>query len=166
MARNLAIRNGLIFLAAMAAFAWGKAHGVRTAAGLGTTAASSTGVTVSRIALSSPAVKAGDTLTATVFLTGPAQSRSGAVVVYVGVDSDVLAGPREVRVPNGQTSATFKVYTKPSPAAAKLSGTISACTLNPEPYSLLTASVSIGASVTIPGVSHSTTAATILASSR
>ena len=90
---------------------------------------------------SSPSVKAGERFTATATLGEPAAAPSGAVLVYVGFDRDVFTGPSVVRIPNGQISATFTLYAKPSPTAR--SGAISATTLSPEPYALVTRSVSV-----------------------
>jgi hypothetical protein len=134
-------RKALVLLVAIGALACGTTSERRSAPGL------------SGIELSSPVVKAGERVTVTVSLVGPARARAGAVTVYVGFDGEAFAGPREVRIPNGQTSASFTLYSKPSVREAR-SGAISACTLTPEPYSLLTRSISV-----IPGVAHATQSA-------
>jgi hypothetical protein len=152
-------RNAVVLLAAIAAVACAAGRETRSAPRLRTTGAAPSGIAMSSLQLSQPVVEAGERVTATVTLTEPARSPSGAVIVYVGFDSESLAGPREVRIPNGQTSATFTLYSKPSLRAAR-SAAISACTSSPEPYGLLTRTVSITPRDVRP------TAAALVASSR
>jgi hypothetical protein len=141
MARKLTTRSALIALAAVASLAYGAASEIRSARGLRAGAAAA-GIAMRSLQLSSSVVKAGERISATVALTGPAQAPSGAVTIYIGVDPEILSGPREVRIPNGQASATFMLYSKPSVRGAR-TGAISASTSSPQPYRLLTTSVSI-----------------------
>lgn len=163
MACNLTTRNALIAAAAMAAVAFSTAYAIRSARGLHAVAVPSA-IAMHSLQLSSPVVRAGERVTAAVTLTRPAWSPSGGVTIYVGFDSEVLAGPKEVRIPNGQTSATFTLYSKPLLRGPR-TGSISACAFGPLPYRLLTTSVSI-----VPGALRgvapsSTAAAALLASS-
>src|SRR5689334_97312 len=57
------------------------------------------------LGLSTSAVTAGDSLLVSVTLSNQAQSSSGGVIVYIGFPGATLAGPRFIRVPNGQQSA-------------------------------------------------------------
>jgi hypothetical protein len=136
-------RNALGLLAAIGTLAWGSVSTIRSARGLQKTGSDPMDVTVRSIELSSPRVKAGARVTATVTLTGPARSPAGAVVVYIGFDTEVLAGPTMVRIPNGQTSGTFTLYSKPLLRALERRGAISASTASPEPYRLITGSVTV-----------------------
>ncbi|HEX7624772.1 MAG TPA: hypothetical protein VF400_14440 [Anaeromyxobacteraceae bacterium] len=104
---------------------------------------------IASLTLSSPAVTAGNGVLARVTLTGPAQSPSGGVVVYVDFRSMTLAGPRFIRIPNGQSSGIFMLYSNPF-LSLSTTATISASTSTPQPASLLTQTLSITSSPTPP----------------
>lgn len=75
--------------------------------------------------LSAPMVKAGERVTATVTLTAPARAPSGGVTIYVGFDTEVLAGPREVRIPNSRPARRSRA------TASRCSGTPGAASSPP-----------------------------------
>ena len=132
-------RIAFVVLAAMAALACRAGSELRSTRGLATAAAPAA---MTALQLSSPpSVKAGERITVTATLAQPAAAPSGAVLVYVGFDRNVFTGPSLVRIPNGQSSATFTLYAKRSVTAAR-SGAISASTVIPE-YALVTRSVSV-----------------------
>ena len=99
-------------------------------------------VGVGSLALSSATVTAGQSVTATVTLTGPARSAAGGVIVYVGFQSTILAGPKFIRIPNGQSSGTLTLHANPF-LPASTSTSISATTSSPQPWSSASATLSI-----------------------
>jgi hypothetical protein len=94
------------------------------------------------LSLSSPTIAAGNGVLARVTLTGPAQSPSGGVIVYVDFRSTALAGPRFIRIPSGQSTGIFMLYSNPF-LSLSTTALISASTSTPQPASLLTQTLSI-----------------------
>jgi hypothetical protein len=81
------------------------------------------------------------TVAAGAALTGTVAAGSGAVV-YLDFPRTVLAGPRFVRIPAGQSSATFALFASPF-LAAPATATVTAMTTTPNPASFLTASLTV-----------------------
>jgi hypothetical protein len=92
--------------------------------------------------LATTTVSAGAVLTGTV-------SAGGGAVVYLGFSKSVFAGPRFVRIPSGQRSASFTLYSNPFlPAAATTS--ISARTQSPDPATFVAQAVTVVPQATPP----------------
>lgn len=115
---------------------------------LSITAPAAVTVGAATLRLSSAGVIAGETVTGTVTLSSAAQSANG-VVVYVSFDARVLAGPRFIRVPNGQSNASFTLYTNPFLATAT-PASITANTSTPDAAVYLTQTVSVAPSAAAP----------------
>lgn len=101
------------------------------------------------LAVSSPAIAAGDAATFTVTLGSSARSASGAVTVYLSYSRALLAGPRWVRIPNGQRSASFALRSTPYLAGAT-TATVTANTQSPDPYAVVSRQVGIAAASPLP----------------
>jgi hypothetical protein len=107
-------------------------------------AASVAGVT--GLQLSSPTIAAGGAVTVTV--NGP-----GGATVYLSYSRTALAGPRWIRIPSGNRSASFTLQSNPY-LAASTAATISASTSSPDPYSLVVQTVTIAAASTQPATAR------------
>jgi hypothetical protein len=94
------------------------------------------------LSLSSPSVMGGGSFTATVTLTGSAQGSLDGVIVYLGFNEGVLAGPRFVRIPNGMSSGSATFYANPF-LPAPTSVTITASTASPQPSTFLTQALTV-----------------------
>ena len=123
--------------------------GAQAAAGLDTSAATLKAVGISSFTLSSPTVTAGNSITATVTLSGAAESASGGVNVYVTFRNTILAGPKFVRIGNGLRSATFTLYSNPF-LSASASTSVSATTSSPDPASFVSQNLFVMPSPTPP----------------
>jgi hypothetical protein len=126
----------------------------QTTAGVG--AASSTlksgsgnAVGISSFSLAAPTVTAGKSIIGTVTLAGPAQAASGGVNVYLTFRGTILAGPKFIHIPNGQSSGTFTLYSNPF-LSASTTASISATTSSPQPASFVAQILSIDPSPTSP----------------
>ena len=134
-------RSALVVFATLTLLATGcggePGAGAETAAGVDTAAAALKSVGISSLTISSPTVTAGNSITATVTLSGAAESSSGGAIVYVSFRNTILAGPKLVRIPNGMRSATFALYSNPF-LSASASTSVSATTSSPDPASFAT----------------------------
>lgn len=81
-------------------------------------------------------------------LTGTVSGDSGAYVI-LGFPKTLLAGPRWVRVPQGQRSVTFSLYVNPF-VTAPVAATVTARTGAPSPQTFFSQVVTVGPSATPP----------------
>jgi hypothetical protein len=124
---------------------------------LGTIAASS-------LRLSSSAVTAGNSVTATVTLSEKAKSSSGRVIVYLSFDRTALAGPRFIAIPDGSSSGSFALHSNPYLTAAR-SVIITANTASPQASVFLTQAISIAPAAAPPAGSPPAVASVAVAPS-
>jgi hypothetical protein len=94
---------------------------------------------VAGLSLSAATVTAGDSFTGTVTLSGSAGS---SVVLRIGFESAIFAGPTFVRVPSGASSATFMLATNPF-LAAPASATITVNIASPQPFTSASQAISV-----------------------
>jgi hypothetical protein len=113
------------------------------------TALKSGSVGISTFSLAAPTVTAGKSITATVTLAGPAQAASGGVNVYLTFRSTILAGPKFIHIPNGQSSATVTLYSNPY-LTASTPASISATTSSPQPASFVAQTLTVTPSPSPP----------------
>ncbi len=99
--------------------------------------------------LSSVALTAGGDLTGTITLASAASGLSGGVNVYLSFPRPVFAGPRFVRVPNGQRTASFTLSSNPY-LSASTSTLLFANTQSPDPNTFLSQGVAVTAAATPP----------------
>jgi hypothetical protein len=104
---------------------------------------------VSGLAASSTTIAAGGAATFTVTLADAARSSSGAVTVYLSYSRSLLAGPRWIRIPNGQRSASFTLRSSPY-LAAPTAAAVTANTQSPDPFTITSQQVTLAAAAPLP----------------
>jgi hypothetical protein len=108
--------------------------------------------------LSATTIPAGGAVTATFSLADTARSASGGVTVYLSFSRAVLAGPRWIRIPNGSRSASFTLRANPY-LTTLTAAPITASTSSPDPFTLVSQQVTVGAASPPPATARPDVAA-------
>jgi hypothetical protein len=143
------MKNHIVTFAALLALAVAACGGPEQLQPTETLAQASTAGGISTLRLSSTTAAAGTAITATVSLSGSANSSSGGVIVYLAFQNAILAGPKFIRIPNGLSSGTATFYANPF-LSAPASASITANTSSPQPSSFVIQTLSLTPSLTPP----------------
>lgn len=114
------------------------------------------GSAVTAIRLSSASVTGGGLVTGTV-------TAGGGTLVYLSFSKTLLAGPGWVRIPSGQSSASFTLYASPFLTSAAAT-TVSARTSNPFPAAFVSQTLTVTPATTFPAVRPQVASATLSSS--
>lgn len=113
------------------------------------------------LAVSASTVAGGGRIDVTYTLPSSVGSGSGAVSVYLGFSSTALAGPKVLRIPAGQRSATFSLHANPW-LAAPVATTLTASTRNPQPATFFSQPLSVIPSAAPPAGAAPVVAAVVV----